>query len=607
MARKKIGGIVVPADPARIHAFAADAPIEGADEVERQMRLAHRYRNRLVAIELDRRAEYASLMREHDQAVAEAEAALAQRVADVDAKRTAINAAKQRGRTRAVDVELADALRESRAALKAAKAALKAAKVAAREDPVIREAVAALTVRSQDAARAARQEFAREGLYWGTYLCVEAAAAKFGCGAPPRFTPYTEEGTVGIQVQQNAEREGLTWEDALSCTDSRVRIQLVPRGPRSDPHSRRSGDIRARRAIVSIRVRSEGRQPVWARVPVSVYRDPPPGTRITFVHLKRIRIGYGWRWRILFFLARPGGWEDDRPALFGRCGVDLGWRLHADGSLRVAYLVGDDDHERDFRLAASHVDRFAKADSLRAIRDREFNAARTEFVTWLKAKLVPLPEWLETMIQPRQRDEQATCSTPAQLVSHWKSSRRLYRVVWRWKDHRFDGDDAMYERLETWRKKERHLADWEAHQRIKASSERNRLYRLFAREIADRYRHVAMENMNIRELRERADADGTDLPQDARFLGHVAAVGTLRQYIVEAARAVSRIPAEHTTQDCHCCGHRNVFEETQRGRLILRCSSCGASWDQDRNAAVNLLRAIGPAPADAGGADVGAR
>ena len=52
-----------------------------------------------------------------------------------------------------------------------------------------------------------------------------------------------------------------------------------------------------------------------------------------------------------------------------------------------------------------------------------------------------------------------------------------------------------------------------------------------------------------------------------------------------------------TTLDCHLCRHRNQVSAAQRGDLIWRCQGCGALWDQDENAARNLLRAAAAAPA----------
>jgi transposase len=50
---------------------------------------------------------------------------------------------------------------------------------------------------------------------------------------------------------------------------------------------------------------------------------------------------------------------------------------------------------------------------------------------------------------------------------------------------------------------------------------------------------------------------------------------------------------------CHRCGHVNTPPPSWRGDLIWRCTSCKALWDQDENAARNLLAAAVGASGDA--------
>ncbi len=65
----------------------------------------------------------------------------------------------------------------------------------------------------------------------------------------------------------------------------------------------------------------------------------------------------------------------------------------------------------------------------------------------------------------------------------------------------------------------------------------------------------------------------------------------LRGAIVNAVRGrggqVERVPAQHTTTTCHACGTVNEFNAAQN--LEHTCSSCGTLWDQDGNAADNIL------------------
>jgi transposase len=57
-------------------------------------------------------------------------------------------------------------------------------------------------------------------------------------------------------------------------------------------------------------------------------------------------------------------------------------------------------------------------------------------------------------------------------------------------------------------------------------------------------------------------------------------------------RTFLRVPAHHTSTDCHCCGWRN--EELTLADREWTCGGCGARHDRDNNAAQNILaRGIG--------------
>ena len=68
--------------PSVIYRYGARPPVTGTEEVERQMRLANHYRNKLVEIELERRQEAEAIVMQ-----------LAPRLADVERSITATEAA----------------------------------------------------------------------------------------------------------------------------------------------------------------------------------------------------------------------------------------------------------------------------------------------------------------------------------------------------------------------------------------------------------------------------------------------------------------------------------------------------------------------------------
>ena len=70
----------------------------------------------------------------------------------------------------------------------------------------------------------------------------------------------------------------------------------------------------------------------------------------------------------------------------------------------------------------------------------------------------------------------------------------------------------------------------------------------------------------------------------------VAANATLLQVLKESGMEVVPRAPQRTTQICRLCGHVNHYAEPQL--LMVPCENCGAVYDQDRNAAVNLLRGL---------------
>lgn len=272
----------------------------------------------------------------------------------------------------------------------------------------------------------------------------------------------------------------------------------------------------------------------------------------------------------MFTLARSAGWEPKDRATTGTVGVDVGWRKRSDG-LRVAYCVGDDGHEEEVGLPQRWLDGWAKADSLRSIRDKNFNEAREVFSKWLK-KRKRLPDWLVE---------------DTETLAHWRSSQRLARVARKWRHNRFGHDASGFDPLCEWAQQEDHLYEWEAGQRRKLQRWREDHYRCFAARLRRRYRASVREDLDFRVFHRRPEP-GQEDPDTAVKVYVRAACGSLLVKCIDESMASSiKVPPEYTTMTCHECG---FVEDFDRMSLEHTCSECGSTWDQDRNAAINLLR-----------------
>lgn len=505
--------------PSVVWKYGSKAPHDGADVVAEQMWRAHRYRNALVEAERDRR----------DQA----DAALAELFPEVATATQTVETLEAARNGDRPSEELRAAWKDLRALRKAAFAS---------DDWRARQ----VEIDTADLAR--RKELrANSGLYWGTYLHVEQSMARTRSGPPPRFHRWRGDGHLAVQIQ------GGVGTDEVDETDTRLRIIDAPE--RSTP--------RRRRVYVWLRVQSDGRDPVWAVLLVTMHRPLPTG-RIKWVHLIRTRVGYTDHWEVQFVVSREGG-VIRRPVGDGAVALDLGWRLTPAG-LRVGYWY-DGAEEGELSIPACELGRWQKSDDLRAIRDKHFDAIRARVAAARDAG--HLPEWTWELLRN---------------VGQWRSTGRLARLVWQWGERTADMEREetlrLFAELETWRRKDRHLLEWEAHGRLKAVRWRNDLMRRWVAEFRQRYDTVIVEGANWQRIQRK----GEDAARGRQYM-RIAAVGQMRTYLEESGLTVLRVPAENTTRTCPVHG---IVEEWDAAAELSHTWACGCTWDQDAAAARNL-------------------
>lgn len=553
--------------PSLVMRFGCKPPQGGAEVVAEQARLAHRYRNRLVEIELGRRARVEQAVKEHDPVLPGIEQEIERWVGELAAVRDGIRRRNSERRRREAGQEDREAAKRLRATLKQLRAQRKERRAAAFADGTLRAALDAIDAESKVAIKEAR---AASGLYWGTYLVVENAMSTARKGAPPRFKRW--DGSIHLAVQlQGAIDVGR----ATSGDDNRIWIEPL--------------EGRVGWTTVHLRVASQGRDPVWASVRTKIHRPIPSDCTLKWAHLICTPIGPRHKWSVQLVVSRASGWAKPDLAKAGTVGIDLGWRvLPNNGGLRVAYAVGDDGQEEQLILPMDEVGRWHKVDDLRSIRDRHFNECRDRLADWLASHRDTLPEWL------RERTA---------AIRQWRSVAQMAALCLMWRDQRFDGDAWVFEGLpwgdkddhlpglEQWRKRDRHLWSWETSQAAKAVAWRRDLYRNFVARLSRRYRVARIEDCDWKEISRHLPAEESQGDRAARLYRRIAAPGTLAGMIEGRFATTERVNPAYTTQTCHACGSHEEFDAAKS--LRHRCEACGAAWDQDRNAAINLLRASG--------------
>jgi len=400
------------------------------------------------------------------------------------------------------------------------------------------------------------------GCYWCNYGDVKIAWQQARRKPdPPRFHRWDGTGKTVVSIAH-----GLPVSDVWG---DHGMLRLRPRGTKP-------GD-----AFVFLRVGSEGRAPVWLVLPVRLHRPLPEDGRIRAAWAIREVIAGRDRWTVQFVVERPAGaWRTSAAPRAGRIALDLGWRQRP-GGMRVATWETDAGERGELVLPEWHQWAMQKVADLQSIRDQVWNQTIAALSAWVEER-ERVPEWLREA---------------ARVWGQWRRKSHLVHLWARWRGERFAGDEIGFAILETWLARDRHLWEWEANLRDQALRRRREFYRIFAAGLARRYAEVVLEQFDLREVaRRKADADGepgaaTELLAVARRHRQWAAVHELRQAILNACQregvTVTLVPARDTTVVCASCGSRETFD---RRALRHRCRSCGTEWDQDENAARNLLR-----------------
>jgi hypothetical protein len=239
----------------RTYAYGAKAPTLNAHLVERQLILAHRYRNDLVAIERKRLEERDTVIRPH-----------------VTARAVECARLKESGveHPKLPKFKLPD------------------------EDQAKVDAIDEASYLATKVCRQTMEDRWGDVLAWGTYLrvdedmrrvCESIAKERFKVGGDrgtmPRFVHFTGEGLLAVQLQG-----GMSVAELLGGLDTQARL---------------TGEGMHR--VLHLRIGStESRRPVWATFPVCYHREIPPHARAKQVWVSVWRVATKLRYGVRFSL-----------------------------------------------------------------------------------------------------------------------------------------------------------------------------------------------------------------------------------------------------------------------------------------------------------------
>lgn len=584
----------------RVYRYGLLPPIENAEMVRDQMRLAHHYRNTLTEIERGRRSalrachstvgDIHALEKARDEAEAEHRAAL-----DV------VLRSKARTRSFSATPEMKATEKAARKRRSETRKALSVALRALKKVPHVVEAQSQINDLGNSLKKSARAHcgLGDRGPYfgaWGTYLLVEASteqAAKktplylFSKPKDPHFARLSEVTRLRVAVQIQG---GMSVAELFAQADSQLQAAPVSERAwldRSGGVGRPAGSGKrgAMRTMLRMRVGSSGRSPVWATWPMIMHRPIPDGAVIKHAFVSVERIGPRESWYVCFTVDESSVKRRSTSGV-GRVAVPVGWRVRAGGDLRVAVIVGDGDGDapQEVILDSDWISSHKESDRLRGVRDEKFNAARASLIAWLTAR-EDLPSWIE--------DARRT-------LWSWRSAGRLASLARSWRLNRFPGDEDVFVALEAWRYKDHHLWEWETSQRTKTLLRRREHYRRLAADLSSRYGELLLADIDKRPLARRPGPTEDYENETARANRQLAAVseleGALRNAFLRRGGRVTKVDVSSGggtsgaggTHECHVCGYPNEFDAAVS--VEQWCSGCGARWDQDVNMAKNMLK-----------------
>lgn len=526
--------------------------------------------NDLVALEREYRGKVAAAVREWEDAhpeLRELNAAILDREIRLNDLREEIKERRRLARSGRAEVaklqEQAKALVEELRAMRQHRKALRGAFDRSELRKMLTALDAECITRANELAR-------NSGLYWPNYGEVldawQVARRKSrASGNTLHYHDSKNREKVTVRYQY-----GLPVSEALACRDTRLQIEPVPEEAFTSP----CRGLRRKLARTRIRIRvgsDESRRPVWLELPMVMHRPLPPNGKIRTASILREKIADTWRWKAVITVHEANSvcqaTNIDRS--IRAVGVDVGWRVLERG-LRVAYWYDTDGNHGELIIPEETLHEFRRLRDLQSIRQQNFNETCEWLTKWCGVNA--LPEWFNI----------ASVRFPRQLAVLFK----------RWNESRFDGDEEAFDRLADWHRKDLHLWRWQEHLRDQILRRRREQYRIFAASLARNYDAVAIEDLDMPGMIRKPDPEnGTlgSLPED--WYRQVASLYSLREAIKNACTRdkvmVLEVPPEMTTLRCHVCGHEERFDAACQIRHT--CSNCGALWDQDYNAARNIL------------------
>lgn len=551
--------------PTRVYTFGLPlGPTqECAAQVEEQYRQARIYQNQLIEHELTRRAVFREIVGE-DNDVSSIDHQIKDLKEEIDSIEATAKKTNQKARKRIEDPEARQRLKELKSQRKQLQNKKKVATNLVKNDPVIAPKVQALDERAKIWKRGLREQ---TGCYWGTYLLVEKAhVQRCGYRTDPEFKPWDGSGRIGVQIQ-----DGLPVVEAFNGSNTYLRLDHGPRKRFTRRHPK--GKVVRNGGWAHLRIGTEGNKPVWATFPAVFHRSLPQNGVIKWAWVYREKIGDRFQWKLQLTVVQPSV-QIYNPG--GTCAINVGWRVRSDG-LRAGYLVDEYGSYQEILLPQHVPSALEHVRELQSVVDKNFNVLKDNLKEWMSTQS-NVPPWL------RQEWKK---------LAHSRSTKKFARLLSKWEANRFPGDDGMFTLLYNWRRQDKHLYQWLSNERHKARLRRRHIYRNIAADLTKRYSKILLGNFSLSALGRRPEPlEGETLSDAIRRNKNTVSCGIFQDILKSAASkngcVVEKVSAKDITITCYACGTSCNFNRIKK--LSHSCEHCGTRWDQDENAARNMLQ-----------------
>jgi len=421
------------------------------------------------------------------------------------------------------------------------------------------------------------------GLYWGNYNRVvdsferaRKLAKKTG-GRPKFHRSDRTDGVLTVQIQSTKSGLGASMTELLSGAFNPLKIAPVDPAAFCDatPRGERK---RMAHTMVEVRIDAAGHRLV---MPIALHRLPSPEVRVKQAQVTWHREGERTRWQLALTCVGPSP-EVAHPSP-AACGIDIGWRLQPDRSLLVA-TTWDGSHLDRYVLPASWMAGMDQVERLAS----HVDDGVLELASAYHTRVADLPDDLR----------QPLMGWRPKLGARHVNVQGLHDAV-RARIDAVRGSDSRADvpaDIRDWYDRYRHLSLWRDDLRAKLQRQRREIYRLAARRIAGGYALIGIEDLDLAGMAKtgrRAPETGDNPLFAAARANRVRAASHLLLGEIghQAKKHGSEVVtvAGPTTMHCHQCGGETG--QRDRAERVWVCEHCGAVWDQDRNAAVNIYRA----------------